>query len=142
MIDPISIYLAKLIGLALIIIGISLFSKPQDYQDTLKDVAKSNAIMTFISIVPLILGLAIVIAHNVWIEDWTVIITIIGWCIFLSGILRLFFHKKLMNLYMKIANKKRFFMIWGIILFFVGLYLAAKGFYYTEPSSFNEPPTF
>lgn len=129
MIDSFSIYLAKLFGLAFMFIGSALFLKPQEYQNTLRDIAKSNAIMTLISIIPLILGLSLVLAHNIWMLHWVVLITIISWCIFICGIIRLFFHKQLMNRFMKIANKRKFFIIWGIVLFVVGAYLTLKGFF-------------
>ncbi len=129
MIDPLSIYLAKLIGLAFMIIGIALFSKPQDFQSTVKDVAKSNAMMTLISIMPLVIGLAIVISHNIWIQHWIVVVTIIGWLILFCGVLRIFFHKEIMNRFAKIANNRQYFIWIGIIMFVIGGYLAGKGFF-------------
>ncbi|MBN2478693.1 MAG: hypothetical protein JXA94_00530 [Parachlamydiales bacterium] len=129
MIDPLSLYLSKLIGLAFIIIGIALFAKPHDFQNTVKDVAKSNAIMTLISVCPLVVGLAIVIGHNIWVSHWIVLITIIGWLILVCGVIRLFFHKEIMEKMAKIATKKHYFVWVGIALFLVGCYLAGKGFF-------------
>ena len=127
--SALSIYLAKLIGLAWVVVGIALIAKPQDFQHTIKDVAKSNAIMTFISIFPLVLGLAIIIGHNVWIKDWVVLITIIGWLFFFCGILRLFFHKEIMKHMAKMAGNKSFFVFWGIFMLIVGGFLVAKSFF-------------
>lgn len=128
MVDDLSIYLAKLIGLSYAFIGIALFFKPHDFQNTIKIIAKSNGIMSLISIIPLIVGLAIIIGHNIWVMHWVVLITIIGWLIFLKGILRLFFYKEVMKRWEKLAVNKKFFVWLGIVLFIVGLYLAAKGF--------------
>jgi len=124
-----SIFLAKLIGLTFLIFGISLISKPKDYQDTVKDISKSNAIMTLISVIPLITGIAIVISHNIWVKNWIVVITVIGWLIFFAGIVRLFFHKAIMKMLAKKALNKKFFIWIGIILFIVGGFLSIKGFY-------------
>jgi hypothetical protein len=129
MIDPLSIYLGKLIGLAFLIFGIALFSKPQDFQSTAKDVARNNAIMTLISFIPLVIGLAIVIGHNVWVEHWIVLITILGWLILFCGILRLFFHKEIMKRLAKMANNKKIFVWTGIVMFIIGAYLAGKSFF-------------
>jgi len=129
MVDSLSIYLGKLIGLAWLIVGIALFSKPQDFQGTVKDVAKSNAIMTLISFIPLVVGLAIVIAHNIWVEHWIVLITIIGWLTLICGIIRLFFHKEIMKKMAKAATNRKIFVWIGIIMFIVGAYLAGKGFF-------------
>ncbi|EKE21446.1 MAG: putative membrane protein [uncultured bacterium] len=129
MIDYLSIYLAKLIGLSFIFIGAALFFKPHDFQNTIKGIAKSNAIMTLVTIIPLVVGIALITSHNVWVANWSVIITIIGWLIFINGIARLFFHKKIMKYCVKAANNKKYFIAWGIILFIIGLYLAGKGFF-------------
>ena len=51
--------------------------------------------------VTLILGLGTVILHNIWVFDWTVIITILGWCTLIKGILKMGFpehvHKQARN---------------------------------------------
>jgi len=127
--DPLSIFLGKLIGLAWLIVGIALVTRPQSFQDTVKDVAKSNAIMTLISFIPLVIGLAIVIGHNVWIKHWTVLITIIGWLVLICGLMRLFFHKEIMKYMAKTATNRSFFIFWGVILILVGGFLTAKSFF-------------
>src|SRR3972149_11380281 len=123
MIDSLSIFLAKFLGLSLLIIGIALFSKYKDFQDTVKDVSKNDAIMTIVSIMPLISGLALVISHNVWEMKWIVVITIISWLILITGFVRLFFHKEMMKKMAKMSGNKNYFIYSGIALFLVGLYL-------------------
>ena len=39
----------------------------------------------------LIIGLATVILHNVWVADWRVVITVFGWLSLLKGIVRIGF---------------------------------------------------
>ena len=129
MIDSLSIFLAKFLGLSLLIIGIALFSKYKDFQDTVKDVSKNDAIMTIVSIMPLISGLALVISHNVWEMKWIVVITIISWLILITGFVRLFFHKEMMKKMAKMSGNKNYFIYSGIVLFLVGLYLCGKGFF-------------
>ncbi|HAK53772.1 MAG TPA: hypothetical protein DCM54_17980 [Gammaproteobacteria bacterium] len=36
--------------------------------------------------ITLLLGLVTVIAHNVWVADWRVIITVLGWTTLIKGI--------------------------------------------------------
>jgi uncharacterized membrane protein len=129
MISPLTYFLAKLFGLVFIFVGAALFSKPDDYQATAKDVAKNNAIMTLISILPLVAGVSLIISHNIWIKNWPVIITVLGWVIFLCGIIRLFFHKHIMKYMGKQSTNKSFFVSVGILLFIFGAYLASKGFF-------------
>ena len=117
MISPLNYFLAKFFGLVFIFVGAALFFKPQDYQANAKDIAKSNAIMTLISILPIVAGVSLIISHNIWVKNWPVIITVLGWVIFFCGIIRLFFHKHIMMYMGKQANNKSFFVSVGILLF-------------------------
>ena len=128
-VDALSFYLAKLLGVVLVIIGIALFSKTKHFQDTVKEVSKSDAFMTLISFLPLVAGTAIIISHNIWVKHWIVLITIIGWFIFLTGVIRLFFYKECMTYMAKMANQKNPFVYSGIFLFLVGAYLCGKSFF-------------
>jgi heme O synthase-like polyprenyltransferase len=129
MISPLTYFLAKLFGLVFIFLGVSLFSKPHDFQNTAKEIAKSNAFMTLISLIPLVAGVSLIISHNIWIKNWPVIITVLGWVIFFCGIIRLFFHKHVMQYMAKQAANKSFFVSVGILMFIFGAYLASKGFF-------------
>ncbi len=124
-----SIFLAKLIGLALLIIGIAILGKTKNFQDSVRDCSKNHAIMTLISFMPLIAGLAIVISHNSWDKDWTIVVTLVGWLILLIGVIRLFFHKDIMMKMAILAKNKNMFITIGIVLIIIGGYLAGKGFY-------------
>ena len=120
-------YLAKLIGFSFALIGLSLIVRTENFQKTTKQISTNDAIMTLISIMPLVLGLAIVIGHNLWMTEWPVVITIIGWIILVCGVFRLFFHKALMKTMATYSTSKSLFQIIGIILLIVGLYLAYMG---------------
>lgn len=64
-----------------------------------------------------LLGLATVILHNVWVANWTVAITILGWATLLKGITKVGFpehvHKQAQMF--KSLNK-----LWGLVIFLMG----------------------
>jgi hypothetical protein len=49
----------------------------------------NRAILFLAGLITFPAGLAIVLTHNVWVADWPVIITIIGWLTAISGAFRL-----------------------------------------------------
>jgi hypothetical protein len=128
MIDPLTMYLAKLIGFSIGFFGLAMIVRTGNFQKTISQISKSDAMMTLISIFPLVAGFAIVLAHNVWVKDWSVVITIIGWIILLIGLARLFYHKALMHQMAKKAKSKEFFKVLGIVLVIIGAYLVYMGF--------------
>lgn len=129
MIDALSIFLGKLMGLSLFIFGLAMVARIENFQKAIKEISHSDAMMTLISIFPLIAGLSLVISHNIWVKDWSVVITIIGWIILIIGIMRLFFHKEIMKVMAHKYKDKSFFITLGIILMIVGIYLTYMAFY-------------
>ena len=58
-----------------------------DYYRKIADDLFSNAALTYVAgFITLIIGFLIVIYHNRWAKNWTVLITILGWLALLKGI--------------------------------------------------------
>jgi hypothetical protein len=74
-----SIFLAKLIGPALLMVGIGVLMHRAHYRAVAAEVVGSRALFYMISVIGLVAGLAIVLVHNVWTLDWRVLITLFGW---------------------------------------------------------------
>jgi hypothetical protein len=74
-----------------------------------------------------LLGLLILVSHNIWIAKWPVIITIIGWITLLQGIARLFTPGHFVK-YCKELIENRGFLLLAWIWLLVGLYLVWAGF--------------
>jgi hypothetical protein len=83
--------------------------------------------ISFSGMVGAALGLAIVLVHNIWISEWPVLITLIGWIFLLQAIVRLFspdtFVKVMKDL---MAKSGHTIFVWVWLL--VGAYLTWKGF--------------
>lgn len=71
-------------------------------------------------------GLAIVRAHNLWVRNWTVLITLSGWVFLLLGLFRMFFA----GAYLKgSANTSTTtFIVLEIILLIVGSIITFKSY--------------
>ncbi len=74
-----SIYLARLIGPPLAVIGAAMLLHRDATLAMASEFLKSPALIYLAAAAGLIAGVAIVLAHNVWIADWRVIITLLGW---------------------------------------------------------------
>ena len=75
-----------LIGPTIIVIIISEFPlvQPHLYDTQIPPVVYLSGLLFFVG------GLAIVRAHNYWVRDWTVLVTISGWAFLLLGLIRMF----------------------------------------------------
>ena len=81
-----SLYIGKILGPSILIVGLGLMLNLEHYRKVMDDYCKNTALSFFFGIIPLVIGIAIVLAHNVWVADWRVIITIYGWGGVMKGV--------------------------------------------------------
>lgn len=123
----ISIFLAKVLGLYLLIMAIAMLVNGQRFRNMVNEVS-GNALIFFSGIMALIIGILIVVSHNIWVTDWRVIITIIGWLALIKGIVRLLFPEFVMKKVRVFVENNTAYYIITIILLIVGIYLVYAGF--------------
>lgn len=123
----ISIYLAKVFGIYLIIVPIAVLINRKHYEKLLDDFFKNSSFVFFSGIIHLILGLFIVIVHNIWANDWRIIITLLAWLGVLKGIIRIMFPFKIAGWVGKIKDIRKFW-VWCFIMILLGIYLTYIGF--------------
>ena len=83
-----SLFLARLIGPMLLIIGAGVLLNRENFRAMAKELVASREQMFIIGLLTLLGGLAIVNTYNVW-QGWPMIITIFGWIFAISGALRI-----------------------------------------------------
>ena len=86
---PISIFLEKLIGPVMIVIGLAVIIHQEDFRKLAQEFISSRALLFLSGLIMLPAGIAILIVHNVWRLDWRVLITIMGWLLTVGGAIRL-----------------------------------------------------
>jgi hypothetical protein len=52
------------------------------------DVLESPALLFLSGLLALVAGMALVLAHNVWVGDWRLLLTVLGWATLLGGAAR------------------------------------------------------
>lgn len=92
----ISIFLARFLGGFYLIFGL-LFIITRQLGKTI-EMTENKAFVISTGYISLLLGLATVVLHNVWVADWRIVITILGWSTLIKGILKIgfpeFIHKQ------------------------------------------------
>jgi hypothetical protein len=93
-----SIFLAKLIGPVMLAAGIALFLNKRGFSAMAEEVLKSRALLYLSGLLIMPTGLAIVLTHNVWIANWPVLITVLGWLATIGGAVRILLPDKVESL--------------------------------------------
>ncbi len=82
-------FLAKFIGLYMLIQGITLFLRASDLKGVAKEFAKSPLLQMFMGSIGVIIGLLIVMTHTIWDTYWQSLISVFGWLVLTMSVLRL-----------------------------------------------------
>ena len=123
-----SLFLAKAIGICFLIFSCSLIIAKSNYQAMLKDLINHPASIVLGGTINLIIGILIVVSHNRWESDWTVLITLVGWLILIRGILWTTFPGILLRNLAKLSVSYKPIYISSIIIFLLGMTLCYFGF--------------
>ena len=90
-------FFAQLMGLFLIILALYVFFKHEHFREALESVEKNPALQFWWSAPTIFLGLFLVLTHNLWVADWPVLMTIVGWFLLIVGLLELFFPETILK---------------------------------------------
>jgi len=122
-----SIVLARIIGLFGAISTLLILLRYKAAM-AMEEQAAKNAVLVYASgFLILLMGVVLVVIHPIWTSDWRVIITIIGWLVFLKGLLRILSPEKVKNLIEKKRHDPRF-MLGEMAVLLISLYLLYQGF--------------
>ena len=123
----ISLFLAKVLGLYLVLVSIAILLRPKRFQDMIRDILGSPAVQSLGGIIALLIGILLVVSHNLWVADWRVLITLFAWAGLIKGILYLYTPELIPKLTAKFQKTPNLYII-GVIDLLIGLFLLYKGY--------------
>lgn len=123
-----SLLLAQVMGLYLILEGLVVLTRRKFVMNIVNDISQHKALMFVTGAMVFILGLLVVLNHNVWEASWRVVPTIIGWAMVIKGVAVFFVPRMVMNKAKKFAKNRNLAVLMGIIAVAVGAYLVYVGF--------------
>ena len=123
-----SLYLAKLIGPTLLVIGIGMLINRDGYRDMAREFLGSRALIYLAGIFAFVPGLAMVLAHNIWVADWRIVITILGWLALVGGAFRILFPQEVTRIGTRVIANPSTMLIGGVVTLALGAILSFYGY--------------
>ena len=124
-----SIFIARIFGLCYLIIGAGFVLNRKAFKQIMNDFCKNTALLFYGGLFTLVIGVVIILIHNIWVANWTMIITIIGWLALIKGAGMIVFPdmvSKSMQFYQKNENllivHSTGALILGVVLTFFGFF--------------------
>ena len=119
-------FIAGLIGPLFMAIAAFMVVRRDTFLEFAKAAARVRPLIFFAGAIVLVSGLAIVQVHNLWVADWRVIITLIGWLGVLGGIVRIFLPEFAQSIVDEIKPDHPAVIITAAAYFALGAFLTAK----------------
>lgn len=123
-----SIFLARVIGLFSVISTSAILVRYKTFLKMEEEALKNPALIQLSGFLILIVGVLLVVSHQVWTPDWRLVITLIGWLVLFKGILRILFPESIIRLLEKKSSSYWSLLAEGLV-FVIGLCLVYQGFF-------------
>ena len=125
---PTSIFLAKLMGPILALAGLAMLINRKELEALAQEFLRSRALFFLLGLVDFAIGLAIVLTHNVWIADWRIIITLLGWFLLVRGAVRILVPDQIKPFGIKLLKNPNVVTGSVAVTFVLGLVLSYFGY--------------
>lgn len=124
-----SMLIARIIGPCYIIIALGMMFNRKFYQKVMDDFCKNTALLLYGGLLALVIGILIVLSHNVWAANWTVIITIFGWLGIIKGVWMLVFPETVSGFMRSYQENPSLLVVHSVIALVLGIVLTIPGYF-------------
>jgi predicted MFS family arabinose efflux permease len=118
-------FVARCLAIIYLSVGVAALSGRITFSKIIEDFEKSPALTYISGFMAVIIGMILITFHNVWVKNWTTVITVIAWISLIKGIMLIAFPK-FISLF-KDVYKNNF--IWGLVVIIIGLVFGYLGFF-------------
>ncbi|MBU2583445.1 MAG: hypothetical protein KJ622_17180 [Alphaproteobacteria bacterium] len=119
-------YIAGLIGPLFMAIAAFMALRRAAFAEFAQMAIRDKPLILFAGVVLLVAGTAILQSHNLWVGDWRILITLIGWLGVIGGLIRIFAPEFATSVVEHIKPDHPAVMVTAVIYFALGAFLFGK----------------
>lgn len=123
-----TLFLAKVVGVFYLVVGLGLLLNQKTYRHVVEQIHADTASRFIAGLVGLVVGLLVVLQHNVWELSAAGLVTIIGWIATLKSAFVIVFPQSFEAASKRLAASKQFWIA-PLIALLIGVYLIYTGFF-------------
>jgi hypothetical protein len=123
-----SMLIARILGPLFIVVTVGVLLNLDYYLRMFNGFNKQPSLFYMGGVMALFFGVLIVEFHNVWVADWVVIITFMGWVSLLKGCLLLMAPESTMRMFNEYAKNTTAIRIQIIVGLLIGIFLTVMGY--------------
>ena len=111
-----------------VLLGACLLLNRKAFHQVAKDFCQNAALVFFAGMFALIVGVVIIITHNLWEASWAVMITIIGWIGLIKGVWMIALPNRVAYFMQIYQDNESLLIIHSIAALILGMILTYFGF--------------
>ena len=120
----------QLFGLLYTAAGLGgLLTKTGYLQNLLKEFSTSPALLYLSGMMAIVVGFLLVTFHNVWVLDWTVIITVFGWISLVKGLMLMALQGMYGKIFDFMHKRTTFLKFYSVFVLLLGVFFLVLGFW-------------
>ena len=123
-----AIWISRLLGPVILTLAIPMIVTPRSLQETTRRFLADSPLVLISGVLAMTAGLSIVNTHNVWVCDWTLIVTLFGWALVLGGVSRIAAPHIVDKAGSAMLNRPTMTRVLGVFWACVGAFLTIKGY--------------
>jgi len=123
----ITIFLAQLLGTFMIVEALFALIRPRMVKKILDLYARNDLAMVAVGFLEVIMGLLLVLTHNIWGGTLVNVVSLISWLVLIEGLLAIFVPQFFGGIIKAMRNKNTYYLL-NVIGIVIGFYLASAGF--------------
>ena len=129
-------FLARLIGPVVAVVALGILVNPSGTMALMSQMISDPGLIYFAVILELLGGVALLLVHNVWVADWRVLITLIGWAAVIEATAWILAPLPMQRLYTPMLGAPGFAVVAAVIALLIGGVLIYYG-YFDAPARAN-----
>ena len=122
-------FYAELLGVVIGLIALAMLANRRSMLEAIRELLADRAVLLLAAIVTLIVGLVVVLTHNVWSGSvLDILVTLLGWAMILRAVLLLFLPHASLQKLVSWVRLEQLYYVFGLVALLIGIYLAYYGF--------------
>lgn len=123
-----TLFLAQVMGVYFIVSGIGALLNPARLNSAMQEAKRSYLLPYFDGAIALIVGLLIVLFHNMWDGLLASLVTLVGWIAVVEGVLLLLLPQKTISAMIQKLMGSQMARFIGVVAVVLGIYFVYNGF--------------
>ena len=124
----ISLFLAQAFGLYFVIVGVAMLLQTSLMSDLINKFTSDRSSIVMGGFISLLIGVPLILVHNIWDGSWTVVVTVLVWITFIKGLVRVFLPDMVLEWSHSLKENQSLMKLLLLAMVVLGIYLIFVGF--------------